>query len=338
MRGCTSSPACSRIRSSIGRRGHGGARSTVDAVDRHRGGTRRGECAAGDELLGERHHVGVVRERLVALEHRELGVVPRRQALVAEHTADLEHALDPADEQALQVQLERDAQHERHVERVVVRLERPRRRTAGLHVQHRRLDLDEAALGEQTAQRGDAPRSGSRRRGGRRRWRSGRRSADESACRCRRGRATSRASGRSAFGEQLEGAHLHRELALASLHHRAGRADPVAEVEVVERAVRSSPSSARDTKSWIAPVPSRKRRERELALAAQQQDAPGDAHLVVGLCARVERVPLLVQLPPRCACARSAPDRGHRPPSGCPRPSRCAGRAPRLRLIGCARR
>jgi hypothetical protein len=36
--------------------------------------------------------------------------VTRGQALVAEHAADLEHALHPAHEQPLEVQLERDAQ------------------------------------------------------------------------------------------------------------------------------------------------------------------------------------------------------------------------------------
>ena len=78
----------------------------------------------GDQLLGEPHHVGVVGERLVELEHRELGIVPRRQAFVAEHAGDLEHAVEAADDEPLQVELRRDAQEEVHVERVVVRDER----------------------------------------------------------------------------------------------------------------------------------------------------------------------------------------------------------------------
>ena len=137
------------------RRDHGGARSRVRPSHstfvvpsgRARGGR--------DQLLGESHHVGVVGERLVELEHRELGVVPRRQALVAEHAGDLEHPVEAADDQPLQVELGRDAQVEVHVERVVVRDERPGGGAAGDRVQHRRLDLDVAAVDEVLAHRGD---------------------------------------------------------------------------------------------------------------------------------------------------------------------------------------
>jgi hypothetical protein len=86
-----------------------------------------------------------VAERLVELHHRELGVVARRDALVAEDAPDLEHPLHPADDQPLEVQLERDAQVQLHVERVVVGGERAGVGAAGLGVQHRGLDLDEAA-------------------------------------------------------------------------------------------------------------------------------------------------------------------------------------------------
>ena len=67
-----------------------------------------------------------------------------RDALVAEDPADLEHPLDAADDQPLEVQLERDAQVQVDVERVVVGDERPGVGAAGLDVEHRRLDLDEA--------------------------------------------------------------------------------------------------------------------------------------------------------------------------------------------------
>ena len=112
----------------------------------------------GDELLGERHHVAVVAVGLVELEHRELGVVPGRQALVAEHPADLEHPLEAADHEPLQVQLRRDAQEELHVERVVVGGERLGQGAAGDRVEDRRLDLDEAAVLEPAA--GEADGSG----------------------------------------------------------------------------------------------------------------------------------------------------------------------------------
>ena len=95
-------------------------------------------AAVGDEVLGEVHHVVVVGERLVRLEHRELGVVAGVDALVAEHPADLEDPLEAADDEPLQVQLERDAQVGVDVERVVVGDERawPWRRP-GCVLQHR---------------------------------------------------------------------------------------------------------------------------------------------------------------------------------------------------------
>ena len=77
-----------------------------------------------DQLLGEGHDVAVVGVGLVELEHRELGVVAGRDALVAEHPADLEHPLEAADHQPLEVQLGGDAQEQVQVERVVVGDER----------------------------------------------------------------------------------------------------------------------------------------------------------------------------------------------------------------------
>ncbi len=107
----------------------------------------------GNHLLGQLHDVRVVDEGLVELEHRELGVVARRQTLVAEHAADLEHLLEAADDQPLEVQLERDAQHEVQVQRVVMGEERARGRAAGLLVQHRTFDLDVAAAREERTDR-----------------------------------------------------------------------------------------------------------------------------------------------------------------------------------------
>ena len=72
-----------------------------------------------------RHRVLVVGVRLVPLEHRELGLVLVRDALVAEVLADLVDLLETADDQALEVELGRDAQVEVGVELVRVRDERP---------------------------------------------------------------------------------------------------------------------------------------------------------------------------------------------------------------------
>ena len=115
----------------------------------------RAEQRVGEPLeqaLDQVHQITVVGVRLVQLEHRELGVVARRQPLVTEVAVQLEHALEAAHHQALQVQLGRDAQVHVHVERVVVRDERLRHGAAGDHLHHRRLDLHEAERLEEVAQ------------------------------------------------------------------------------------------------------------------------------------------------------------------------------------------
>ena len=104
-----------------------------------------GASRLGDHLLDHRHDVVVVDVGLVGLEHRELGVVLEAHALVAEVLADLVDAVDAADDAALEVQLGGDAQVEVALELVVVGDEGPGQGAAVERLQHRRLDLDEAA-------------------------------------------------------------------------------------------------------------------------------------------------------------------------------------------------
>ena len=106
-----------------------------------------------NHLFGHRHQVLVVAVGLIELEHRELGIVPRRDAFVAEIAVDLVHALEAAHDQPLEIQLGRDAQKQIDVERVVMRAERPRHRAAGNRLHHRRLDLEIPAAVEELAQR-----------------------------------------------------------------------------------------------------------------------------------------------------------------------------------------
>ena len=161
------------------------------------------------------------------------GLCRVRHALVAEDAADLEHPLHAADDQPLEVQLERDAQVEVEVERVVVGDERPGVGAAGLDVQHRRLDLDEAALVQRAAEAGDhrvadlegAPRL----------------VVDDQV-----GVALTEAGvgvgepvplvGQrpDGLGQQFDLLDLHRQLALAGGHDGAVDADPVAEVEFLD--------------------------------------------------------------------------------------------------------
>ena len=117
---------------------------------------RRG---AREELLGERHLVPRVGVRRVELEHRELGVVLRRDPLVPEVAVDLVDLREAAHDEALQVELRSDPQVEVEVERVVVRHERPGRGAARERLHHRRLDLDEAARVEEAPDEGDELRA-----------------------------------------------------------------------------------------------------------------------------------------------------------------------------------
>ena len=242
---------------------------------------------SGDEPLGDVDHLGVVGECLVELHHRELGVVPGADALVAEHAADLEHPLHPADDESLQVQLECDAQEHGHVEGVVMGDEWPGMSPAGLDVQHRGLDLDEALLVEGAAEAGDdgmadlegAPGIGVH---------------DEVGVSLTEpgvgvGEAVPLVGHRPhGLRQQLEAVDLHTELALACGHHRAFHTHPVAEVEGTERLERlvADDSLRHEQLDVVAAVAHGD--EDELALFAQQHHATGDRYPHLGLDAGLE--------------------------------------------------
>ena len=112
-----------------------------------------------DELLDPPHRVLVVRVGLVPLDHRELGRVLVGHALVAEVAAQLVDALEPADDEPLEVELGRDSQVEVLVELVRARDERVGERAAVARLEDRRLDLDEAVAVEVAADRSDHARA-----------------------------------------------------------------------------------------------------------------------------------------------------------------------------------
>ena len=101
-----------------------------------------------DERLHRFHHRRVIAERAVGFEHREFGIVPAREAFVAEVFPDLKQLVYAADEQPLVVKLQRNAQIKFAAERIVKGLERLRRRAAGNRLHRRRLDLDVVAFVE----------------------------------------------------------------------------------------------------------------------------------------------------------------------------------------------
>ncbi len=107
----------------------------------------------GDELLGQLHQVMVVGVGLVELEHGELGIVLGGDAFVAKVAVDLVNAVETADHQALEVELGRDAQVQRKVQRIMVGAEGPGGGASGDGLHHRGLHLDIPALIEKAPDR-----------------------------------------------------------------------------------------------------------------------------------------------------------------------------------------
>ena len=93
------------------------------------------------QVLGKAHHPVIILVLDVELHAGELRVVAAVHTFVAEVTADLVHALKSAYDEALEVELRRDTQVHIYVERVMMRDERTRTRTAGYLLQDRCLDL-----------------------------------------------------------------------------------------------------------------------------------------------------------------------------------------------------
>ena len=233
------------------------------------------------ELLDAVHRVVVVGVRLVPLEHRELVRVLERDALVAEVLADLVHLLETADDQALQVELGRDAQVVVRVERVPVGDERLGKRAAVPRLQDRRLHLDEAPAVERAADRRDDARADER---------------DLARVLVHQqvevalpialldvGETVERVGKRRVDArEHLERVDLERRLASSRLRRRADDADDVAEMHVdlaraLDRAEQLDPPAAVDEVE-----------EDELAHVAARHHAAGEAALRVGGCAVVE--------------------------------------------------
>lgn len=268
--------------------------------------------AARDERLGDLDHLAVVGVGLVELHHRELGVVTSADALVAKDAADLEDPLHAADDEALEVQLERDAQVELHVERVVVGDERAGMGTTRLHVQHRRLHLDVAAAVQRAPEAGDDLVADAERAPGLLVDDEIRVALAEAGVGV--GEAVPLVGERAhRFRQQLEVLHLHAQLALASGHDRAVHAHPVAEVEVAQRLERFVADDGFGDEQLHFVVAVAHRGEDELAGVAHQHHAPGDGHLGLGFGAGIEGA-VLRAVRRACWCDRTG--RG----TGCPQP------------------
>ena len=175
----------------------------------------------------------VVGVGLVELERRELGIVPGRDPLVAEAPADLEHLVETADDQSLEVQLGRHPEIEVDVQRVVMRDEGSGRGPPGDRMEDGRLDLDEplgpqplahgldhvAPQGEQLAGPFVGPQV----------------DLALAVAGLDIGHAVPLvAEVATGLGQQLPFGHLDRELPALGAHHLTAGPDPVAQVEADE--------------------------------------------------------------------------------------------------------
>ena len=102
----------------------------LDAVVRDRRGSEHFLRDIAVHVLGQIHHAVVIRVRLVQLHEGEFRVVAGVQTFVAEHSADLIDPLQSADDQPLQIELQRNAQTEILIQCVEVRFKRSGRGAA----------------------------------------------------------------------------------------------------------------------------------------------------------------------------------------------------------------
>ena len=107
------------------------------------------------KILGKVHHSVIIGIRLIELHERKLGVMAGIKSLVAENSAYLINAFKSADDKALEIELERDAQLQILVECVEMRLERARGCTARICDKHGGLDLHEVLCSKVFSYRAD---------------------------------------------------------------------------------------------------------------------------------------------------------------------------------------
>ena len=118
------------------------------------GGTAGGRH---DQVLGKVHPVAEVGEGAVRLERGELRAVPGVDPFVTEVAGYFEHSLVASDHQPLEVELRRDAQAELGVQRVGVGEERTGQGPSCLRLQDGGLDLHEALRLKPVPQDGQRP-------------------------------------------------------------------------------------------------------------------------------------------------------------------------------------
>src|SRR4029077_2683523 len=104
-----------------------------------------------DKVLDQLHHRLEISVGLVRFEHRELGVVLAGEPFVAEVPPDLKHLLKTADQQPLEIKLQRDPQIELASQSFVLRDKWLRRGAARDRLHHRRFHFDVSPALQETA-------------------------------------------------------------------------------------------------------------------------------------------------------------------------------------------
>ena len=108
-----------------------------------------------DHILNQIHHAVIVGIGLIELDHGEFRIMLGIHALVAENAANLIHAREAAHDQALEVQLQRDAQIHIDIQRIVMGNKGARGGAARLGVKYRGFHLQKAAGIQELAHGGD---------------------------------------------------------------------------------------------------------------------------------------------------------------------------------------
>ena len=184
-----------------------------------------------DNALGQRLHSLQVVEGAVSLHRSELGVVRGVHALVAEDAADLEHALEAAYQQALQVKLGGDAQVVFLVQRVEVGDKRLGSCATLDGLEDGRLNLVVAVRLHVAAERREDLRA--LHEGGIHVFVGNEVHIALTVAYLLVGKAVELlGQGAQALGKQLEGIYCNGKLTTARAHHQAAHANPVAQVQV----------------------------------------------------------------------------------------------------------
>ena len=87
-------------------RANGGVKSIVALAELQFRVLPGGANCLDDQLFRQIHHRAVIAVRLVQLQHREFGIVPRADAFVAVDSTKLVNPFDSADHQPLEVQFQ----------------------------------------------------------------------------------------------------------------------------------------------------------------------------------------------------------------------------------------